>query len=366
LPDEVAVQILVDGQVFQYTQTGVAKVTLGLYQALLQADPALQVSFVCRSGALHAVPAGALQIAVPTYVPARLWRRLVVPAVSRWQRPDVVHFPWNGRVGPSLAGCVVVTIHDVLPLAIPSYFATEKEESAYRRAMSRDLARGNVIITDSEFSKSEIGRHFHPAIEPVVIPPATGIADVADDGSRGSIAGYFLYVGGYAPRKGIDDLLRAFREGRQVGKIHQRLLLIGEPAHVSVECTRLIAEGKEGGFIEERGYVDESQLASLYRHATALVYPSRYEGFGLPPLEALTLGCPVLTTRSTSLPEVCGDAAVYVDPSDTASFLDALCALETDEGLRRQLIHRGFVQARRFSWESSAAKFQTLLFEHVR
>jgi len=360
------VRILVDGQVFQYTHTGVAKVTLGLYRAILRVDPSLQVSFVCRNGALATAPAGVSPILVSANIPPRLWRSVVFPAVCRWRRPDIVHFPWNGRVGPFLTARVVTTVHDVLPLAIPSYFATGKEEARYRRVMSRDLTRSSIIITDSEFSKSEIERHFHPAVEPVVIAPGTDIANVPSDGPGDTPDGYFLYVGGYAHRKGIDDLLRVFHEGHRSGRLHQRLVLAGEPAHVTDDCTRLIVEGKKGGFVEERGYVGERQLAALYRHATALAYPSRYEGFGLPPLEAMTLGCPVLTTRGTSLPEVCGDAAVYIDPSDTASYLDALCRLETDAGLRRKLIHRGFDQAKRFSWGGSAAKFISLVIAHAR
>jgi glycosyltransferase involved in cell wall biosynthesis len=257
-------------------------------------------------------------------------------------------------------------VHDVLPLAIPSYFATVNEEARYRRVMSRDLKRSGVIVTDSEFSKSEIDRHFHPVVEPVVIAPATDIASLAGDGQADTPDGYFLYVGGYAHRKGIEDLLLVFHEGHRSGRLHARLVLTGEPALVTDACTRMIVDGKKGGFVEERGYVDDRQLASLYRHATALVYPSRYEGFGLPPLEALTLGCPVLTTRGTSLPEVCGTAAVYIDPSDIASFLEALCTLETDGEFRRELIHRGFDQARRFSWEESAAKFLSLVIAHAR
>lgn len=358
-------RILVDGEVFQHTQTGVAKVTRGLYGALLRRGRSLEVEFVCRRGSLSVPPPGVSSIPVPASIPGRLWRSAVVPAICWRRRPDVIHYPWNGRVGPFLTSLVVTTIHDVLPVSIPRYFADEKQEARYRRTMSRDIARSDIIITDSAFSRDEIQRHFHPAVEPVVISPATDIAKVARNGDRPHPEGYFLYVGGYDPRKGVEELLRVFREGHSSRKLHQRLILTGEPGHVTDVCTRLIREGRESGTVEERGYVDEVQLAGLYRHATALVYPSRYEGFGLPPLEAMALGCPVATTSGTSLREVCGDAAVYIDPAEKASFLDALCTLERDAGFRRDLIQRGLKQAGRFSWEDSADRFFSLLSAHV-
>ncbi len=358
-------RILVDGEVFQHTQTGVAKVTRGLYGALLRGGGSLEVDFVCRRGSLAVPPPGVSSIPVPAGIPTRLWRSVVVPMICLHRRPDVVHYPWNGRVGPFLSPLVVTTIHDVLPLIIPRYFADEEEEVRYRTAMSRDIARSHIIVTDSEFSRNEIQRHFHPSVEPVVVSPATDIAQVKADDERDYRDKYFLYVGGYDRRKGVEELLRVFREGHSSRKLQQRLILTGEPGHVTEACTKLIREGRERGMIEERGYVDEAQLAALYRHATALVYPSRYEGFGLPPLEAMALGCPVVTTSGTSLREVCGDAAVYIDPADTAAFLDVLCILEGDADFRRDLIQRGLRQARHFSWEESAVRFLSLLSPRV-
>ena len=358
-------RILVDGAVLQYAHTGVAKVTLGLYRALLGLDPALEISIVCRGSGTNAIPAGITPIPIPGIVPPQFWRSGVMPGVTRWKRPDVVHFPWNGRVGPFLPASVVTTVHDVLPLAIPGYFVGGEEE-LYRRGLSRDLARSDVLITDSEFSRSEIVRHFRPSVDPVVVSPATDIAEMPDGDPEGPPGGYLLYVGGYARRKGIDDLLRVVVEGHRSGRLTRPLLLTGEPNHVTDECTRMIVEGRQKGFVEEKGYVDERQLAALYRHATALVYPSRYEGFGLPPLEAMALGCPVVTTRATSLPEVCGEAAVYVDPSDTRGFLEALCRIESDAQFRRGLVEGGLVRSRQFTWKRSAEIFLGLIHAHVR
>ncbi len=359
-------RILVDGEVFQHGLTGIAKVTRGLYSALVRYDPALEVAFLSRRSALEALPETVASIPVWAGIPARLWRSTVVPGICMRWKPDVIHFPWNGRVGPFLSPPVVTTIHDVLPLAIPSFFPDENAEERYRRVMRRDIARSNLIITDSQFSRDEIERYFRPRIEIVVVLPATDIAKTTDGNFSPIPGGYFLYVGGYDRRKGIEELLRAFHAGHRSHRLDQKIVLTGEPRSVTDDCSRLIREGKEAGFVEEWGYVDENRLAALYRHATALVYPSRYEGFGLPPLEALTLGCPVLTTSGTSLREVCGDAVVYIDPAATASFVEALAAFEKDSEFRRMLISRGLKQAKRFSWDVSARKFHSLLIAHGR
>ncbi len=358
-------RIFVDGEVFGHAQTGVAKVTRGLYAALARRNPSLDVSFICRHGAMPAAVPGVSPISVRPGVPAQLWKRAVVPALCLRHRPDVIHYPWNGRVGPFLSPLVVTTIHDVLPLTIPGYFADERQESRYRIAMNRDIARSDVIVTDSEFSRTEIERRFHPAVETVVVSPATDIGNTPDHGNLKVPEGYFLYVGGYDPRKGIEELIRVFREGHASRRLRQRLILAGEPRKITDECAELIREGVESGMIDEEGYVDEIRLAALYRHATALVYPSRYEGFGLPPLEAMSLGCPVLTTTGTSLREVCGDAALYIDPADPAAFLDALCTVEGEGVIRRDLVSRGLKRARRFSWDESADKFLSILNAHV-
>ena len=110
-----------------------------------------------------------------------------------------------------------------------------------------------------------------------------------------------------------------------------RLVLAGEPHYFSADFRSMVERGRSAGWLEELGYVSDAELAALYGRALALAYPSKYEGFGLPPLEAMVLGCPVITTRGTSLPEVCGDAAVYVDPDDPASLARAVTAVAADE-----------------------------------
>jgi glycosyltransferase involved in cell wall biosynthesis len=251
---------------------------------------------------------------------------------------------------------VITTYHDVLPLIIPGFFESDEKEQAYRQRVQADLDRTDLLITDSQYSAREIMSHFRVRAEPRVIYLAPFLKS---DGIRSTQRrdSYFLYVGGYDPRKGIEMLLRVFIGLRREGLLSGRLILTGHKAQVSDELCRLIRQGSEMGAVEELGYVSDPTLHGLYADATALVYPSKYEGFGLPPLEAMAIGCPVITVRSTSIPEVCGDAVCYVDPDDESDLARNMVALEKNPDRREQLRAKGKVQAAGFSWSRSAQKF---------
>jgi glycosyltransferase involved in cell wall biosynthesis len=123
----------------------------------------------------------------------------------------------------------------------------------------------------------------------------------------------------------------------------------------------LIKEATQLGIIEEKGYVTDDMLIALIKNSIALVYPSKYEGFGLPPLEAMSLGCPIITSRQTSLPEICGAAAYYIDPDNEYEFAKAIIELENNADLRNRLSELGLNQSKRYSWYSSAKLF----FKHI-
>jgi glycosyltransferase involved in cell wall biosynthesis len=354
------VRIIFDASVLEMPFTGIAKTSLLLYRGCLAQQPGLTVTGVHRKAVAGEVPTGVALARGGRFFSTDLWRSYYLPRQVKRRRADVVHFPWSGGVPARLSDCVVVTtIHDVLPLEMPGGFKTPRDEERYRQDRQRDIDRSHVLFTDSEYSKRQLHNNFALRSDPIVnyFGPTLEGDGKGVPGGKAATSPYLLYLGGYDRRKGILELLEVFLELRRQGRIGCRLLLAGKSHYFSEELRRRITEGKESGHVRELGYVPDQELVALLQDALALVYPSRYEGFGLPPLEAMHIGCPVITTSRTSIPEVCGDAALYIDPDDRREFGDALVAVENDASLRARLREAGFCQARKFTWEKAAATF---------
>jgi glycosyltransferase involved in cell wall biosynthesis len=168
---------------------------------------------------------------------------------------------------------------------------------------------------------------------------------------------YVFYAGNIKPHKNLERLIGAFgllRKRRGLEDV--KLIIVGDEIHKHGSLRRRVeAEGVRND-VRFFGFVPEKTLVCLYRMASVFAFPSLYEGFGLPPLEAMALGVPVVTSRLSSLPEVVGDAALLVDPYSEEAIADALARALEDEALRRELVARGHARARLFSWEESAAR----------
>jgi glycosyltransferase involved in cell wall biosynthesis len=347
-------KILVDLSVLELPATGVAKVVQGLYAGVAETSPATKLRGIHRRRLLSSAPAGMHTRRIGRFLTEGLWRQFAVPNAARREGDAFLHFPWNGGV-PELPPVVrvITTMHDVLPLTIPGYFSDGDAETRYRRQRQSDIDRSTIVVTDSEFSKHEIIRHLRVQREPVVIPCATSIGAFASDPGPPDKK-YFLYVGGLDPRKSVDSLLRVFYQLVARGSLRSTLIVTGSDRHAPPALVALLDEGRRRGCVELTGYVDDRALARLYRGALALVYPSRFEGFGMPPLEAMTLGCPVITSRMSSIPEVCGDAAYYIEPWGEQGIAEALQLFEDNGDIRLRLRREGLVRAAAFSWRRAA------------
>ena len=228
----------------------------------------------------------------------------------------------------------------------------------------RGLRKADRIITVSEYSKSEIIKHVgYPEDQITVIPNAVDHNNYCVRRDREVIKKLgipetqkvILYVGSEQPRKNVPFLLKAISELKK--KLPDiKLLKIGTPQvpgarEKLIELIETLGIEKEVIFV---GSVSENDLPKYYNAADLFVFPSLYEGFGLPPLEAMACGTPVITSNLTSLPEVVGDSAITIDPYDVNAFAEAMYNLLTDEKLREQMINKGLRRAQLFNWEKSA------------
>jgi glycosyltransferase involved in cell wall biosynthesis len=296
-------------------------------------------------------PAGTWQSVPLRHAPERVWEQLLLPLALRRHRVDVFHWPSGagGLLLRPLAGCrVVVTVHDLIPLVFPEYFrsAMHRRYFHFLLGLSR---RADAVITVSEASKNDLvmrGR-FDPS-KITVIGEAVDRELVAQELPAPTLRErpYLLAMGAGEPRKNVARVIEAFEQ--VAGSIPHELLVVGAPWR-----------GRDitippGGRVRGLGAVTNAQLRELYAGATALIYPSLYEGFGLPVLEAMAGGTPVVTSEAGSLREIAGPAALYVDPRDRRSIASAIVELVSNPQKRDALVAAGRARVRQFSWQTAA------------
>lgn len=272
---------------------------------------------------------------------------LLIPRCDLFWSP---HF--NVPLAPIRSRKRLVTIHDVFFLACPQDLGVAKRSYA-RLFFNAAVKRSNHVITDSQFSLSEICKFIGPykdKITAITLGVDTKSFDQAQvDGKSPVSQRYALYVGNLAPHKNICKLIRSL--DLLPPNIH--LVLVGKESQWDAWKSEVM---KRPGRVTVFGKVDQKTLVSLYQHAELLVHPSNYEGFGLTPLEAMSAGCPVVVSRAASLPEVCGDAAVYVDPFSVESIAKGILSVWGNEALKNQLRSRGRMRAGLFDWDVAAQK----------
>lgn len=281
------------------------------------------------------------------------------------RRPvDVLHVQYTA---PPFAPCpVVATIHDLSFEHLPDTFK-RRSRMQLRLTVRRTAHRAAQLIAPSEFTCRDIAHTYGIASERINLIPLAAAAEftpasdaeVARVRKRYRIGGdYILAVGSIQPRKNLTRLVRAYsalRRARPNAKLPQ-LVLVGKKAWLYDETLRAIAECGSARDVSLTGYVPEGDLPALYTGALCFVYPSYFEGFGLPPLEAMRCGTPVIASDRTSLPEVVGDAGLLVDPFDEAALAHALAALLDDADLRTRLRTRGLARAASFDWRETARR----------
>ena len=300
-----------------------------------------------------------------------LREQIHVPWVLRRERPDVYHAP-HYVLPPAVRCRSVVTIHDCIHLMFPQYLPNRAAYAYARTSMWAAARRSDRILTVSEASKRDILSLFNVKPEKIVVvynaidehfsttPSEEHVARVRE---RYQLDHKFvLYVGNIKPHKNLVRLIEAFSELRRTHD-DLKLLIIGDEISKLPALRRAVHRHKLHKYVRFLGYLKDDTLTVLYRLASVFVFPSLYEGFGLPPLEAMASGTPVVTSNVSSLPEVTGDAAVLVDPYDVDSIGNGMRRILDDPQLAEALRIKGLKRAREFSWERSVEKTQRVYRE---
>jgi glycosyltransferase involved in cell wall biosynthesis len=361
LPTPRPVRVAVDATaLLDPHPTGVGRVTAEVLRRLGTrpdvAPRAFALSWRGRSRLGAAVPPGVAVVARPAAArPLRLlWSRLDGPPVEWWTGAvDVVHGP-NFVVPPARAAAEVVTVHDLTCLRFPQLCTADTLQ--YPRLLERAVRRGAWVHTPSAAIADEVREAF--AVEPdrvVPIPNGAPGAPGGDPVEGHRLAGgdrYVLSLGTIEPRKDLPLLVRAF-DAVADGDAAVRLVVAGADGWGVEAFAAAVGQARHRDRIVRLGWVTEAWRGSLLRGASVFAYPSVYEGFGLPPLEAMAAGTPVVATRTGALPDVLGDAALLVEPGDGDALAAALARVLDDGAVRGRLVERGGRNLARFSWDRS-------------
>ena len=321
---------------------------------------------------LVTVPVASAQKVSPALKYYSVREQIELPRILRRHKVDVLHSPHF--LLPLVRPCAtVVTIHDVIYLACKQDMPSLAGRLYYRGMMKASARLAERIITDSEFSKADIVRYLNadPAKIDVIYPgvdpkfmPVTDPAQLQSVRKKFRIDGdYIFYAGIYKLRKNHAGLLRAFRHFRTIGG-RAKLVIAGPLGEGELVLRRLAAELGIRENVIFTGFVDDSDLPALYSGAKVYACPSLYEGFGFTVLEAMACGTPVVSSSAASLPEVAGDAALYLDPNNPEEFAGGMHRVFADAVLRSTLVENGRKNVQRFKW-ANAAMATLAVYQHA-
>ena len=310
----------------------------------------------------HMLPYGVFSIRNQLLLPFYLKREAIDVYHSPNYMIPLLAFPANRR---GSTACVV-TIHDVIPMIFPHAAPRSKKSRIYpifAWLMSQVGKKADIIISDSKASAADIIKHLRipdsqrekvHAIYCGVSPMPSCTDRSAASKKTNTDTRILLYVGRMDPYKNLTGAIQAFAKARELCPFPMKLLVAGSIDERYPEAPRLAKKLNVDNAIEWTGYLTDSELTKAYRKADLLLHPSRYEGFGLQILEAMTCGTPVVCSNTSSLPEVAGDAAILVDPDDSDAFAVHIQRVLTDQDLAQRMSRQGREQAARFTWDKTA------------
>jgi len=368
-------RIGIDAHLASYELRGMGKYVLQLVSGLVLSDESNEYVIYGDSQMFPPLRGRTnVKFRDPKGLPYPVWEQLVLPIRVRQDRLDILHCPANtAPIALPRRLKLVITVHDVMYLLPASVLSASKIfrqrlGNFYRRVVVPRVARrADRIITDSEFSKKEmveylkilpdhirviplgIDAHFASLADAIASPPK-------EIGGESLDSPFILALGAGDPRKNTLAVIRVYGSRWRDFPNQEKLVIVGLRDWQASAAYQLVRELGLTDRVLFAGYVSEELLAWLYTSSRCFVYPTLYEGFGFPPLEAMACGVPVITSDSTSVSEIARDAAILVDPSSEEAIGNALVRLLRDEPLRRQLIKQGKARVQKFAWRETAQK----------
>ncbi len=304
-----------------------------------------------------------IRLAPPPGIASKaLWNAFQFPEVTKKYKLDLIHYtnpiPLVRKERP-----VIVTIHDLAEFFIPAKYGIFKSR-AKRFSVRLSIKKADYILAVSESTKRGIIDLFDSDPDSIGVtlegPPKASAFHISDldyiHSKYGFGKKYILYVGVMERTKKIDAIIRAFSRLSEPLKNSYNVVIVGNKGNASKEVEKAVQEEGLHNKVFFPGHVSEEDLYCIYKKASLFVFPSLVEGFGLPVLEAMRYGAPVVASNSFSIPEVAGDAAMLVDPRNVNELTDAISAVLTDNGLRKRLIDKGLKRVSQFSWTKTAEK----------
>lgn len=292
-----------------------------------------------------------------------------MPRLIRKARVDLMHFP-HFNVPLLYNGPFVVTIHDLIILRFPTERASTLSPLLYaikhwagKRVMHHAVKKAKHIITVSEFSKDDIVEYFDIREDQVTVTYEAAeqhhiAADTPGDSvikKYGITGPYVLYVGNAYPHKNLEVLIEVAYRMKEAGRAPEyQFVLVGKKDYFYNSVEELVQEKGLQDYFHFPGFVADEDLPHMYTQADVYIFPSLYEGFGLPPLEAMQYQVPVLAARTSCLPEILGNAAQYFDSADISGIIKSIDEIRTNTELQQELVNKGNAQVQKYSWEKMA------------
>jgi len=347
--------IVINARFLTQPITGVQRFAIEICRFLKDILP--NVHFVAPSNIKHQELAKEFKVETFGKFSSHFWEQLELPLyLHRSGKPLLVNLC---NTAPVYYSNKVVCIHDLASLINPQWFS-KSFAAVYKILIPKVAGSSKKIITVSNFSKASIHSILHiPQKDIEVVYNAVSESFVSNNypASENKYGRYILAVSSIDPRKNLKNLVEGYKLANLTGV---KLVIVGAASKVFNDPNlKHFVQGRED--IVFTGYLPDKDLVQVYKNALMLVYPSLFEGFGIPPLEAMYCGCPTIVSNTSSLPEVCANASLYVNPLLPNEIANGIKLLAENEEIRKKLVLKGFKRSQEFSWKKSAGKLANII-----